>query len=197
MKKRKHIMKTYKIFYPILLLSLLSACTIKMDLPEGMEKLFRTQTDSSYYQGKAESITSQIANDIEEYEINKITIMDFVDEGNQIPILGEYLSSRVVEAFTDRSLFESRTFHVTQKGEVNEVLQQLNLQHKYLYAKNELQRLGKSLDSQAILTGKITDLGTNIDMHLTLTDIVTGEVVSSATQHLNRTKFAVEMLRQH
>jgi hypothetical protein len=66
-----------------------------------------------------------------------------------------------------------------------------------LYSKSELQTLGKSLDSQAILTGKITDLGTNIDMHLTLTDIVTGEVVSSATQHLNRTKFAVEMLRQH
>ena len=56
--------------------------------------------------------------------------------------------------------------------------------------------LGKSLDSQALLTGKITDLGTNLDMHLTLTDVVTGEVISSATQHLTRTKFAVEMLRQ-
>jgi len=39
-------------------------------------------------------------------------------------------------------------------------------------------------------------LGTNLDMHLTLTDVVTGEVISSATQHLTRTKFAVEMLRQ-
>jgi len=106
-------MKTYRFFYPILLLTLLSACTIKMSPPEYLEKLFRTQTDSSYYQDKAESITSQIANDIEEYEINKITIMDFVDEGNQIPILGKYLSSRVVEAFTDRSLLVSRTFHVT------------------------------------------------------------------------------------
>ena len=190
-------MKTYRIFYSILLLTLLSACVNLNDTQKYWSKLFRTQTDSSYYQGKSESLTNKIAADIEEYEINKITVMDFVDEGNRTSILGEYLSSRVVEAFTDRSLFQDRIFHVTQKGEVNEVLQQLNLQHNYLYAKNDLEALGESLNSQAILTGKITDLGTNIDMHLTLTDVVTGEVISSATQHLKRTRFAVEMLRQH
>ena len=128
-------MKTYRIFYSILFLTLLSACELRMAPTEYWSKLFRTQTDSSYYQGKSESLTTKIAKDIEEYEINKITVMDFVDEGNRTSILGEYLSSRVVEAFTDRSLFQDRIFHVTQKGEVNEVLQQLNLQHNYLYAK--------------------------------------------------------------
>ena len=190
-------MKICRTFYPILFIILLSACELRMAPTEYWSKLFRTQTDSSYYQGKSENLATQIAKDIEEYEINQITVMDFVDEGSRTSILGEYLSSRVVEALTDRSLFEDRIFHVTQKGEVNEILQQLNLQHNYLYAKNDLEALGKSLNSEAILTGKITDLGTNIDMHLTLTDIVTGEVISSATQHLTRTKFAVEMLRQH
>ena len=175
----------------------MSACSLRVDPIDSWSKIFRTQTDSNYYQGKSESLTSKIAKDIEEYEINKITVMDFVDEKSQITNLGEYLSSRIVEAFTDRSLFESRTFHVTQKGEVNEILQQLNLQHNYLYAKKDLKALGESLNSQAILTGKITDLGTNIDVHLTLTDVGTGEVISSATQHLKRTRFAVEMLRQH
>ena len=190
-------MKTYRIFCLILSLILISACEVRMAPTEYWSKLFRTQTDSRYYQGKSERLTKQIAKDIEEYEIDRITIMDFVDEENRVSILGEYLSSRVVEAFTGRSLFRDRAFRVTQKGEVNEVLQQLGLQHDYLYAKNDLKTLGKSLDSQAMLTGKITDLGTNIDMHLTLTDVVTGEVISSATQHLIRTKFAVEMLRQH
>ena len=63
--------------------------------------------------------------------------------------------------------------------------------------KNELKNLGKALQSEAILTGKITDLGTNLDVHLSLTDVVTGEVIASATENLNRTKFAVEMLRRH
>ena len=190
-------MKICRTFYPILFIILLSACELRMAPTEYWSKLFRTQTDSSYYQGKSENLANQIAKDIEEYEINQITVMDFVDEGNRTSILGEYLSSRVVEALTDRSLFQDRIFHVTQKGEVNEILQQLNLQHNHMYAKNDLEALGESLDSQAILTGKMTDLGTNIDMHLTLTDVATGEVISSATQHLKRTRFAVEMLRQH
>ena len=190
-------MNNYKIFYPILFFGFLSACSLRVDPIDSWSKIFRTQTDSNYYQGKSESLTSKIAKDIEEYEINKITVMDFVDEESQITNLGEYLSSRIIEAFTDRTLFQDRIFHVTQKGEVNEILQQLNLQHNYLYAKKDLKALGESLNSQAILTGKITDLGTNIDMHLTLTDVGTGEVISSATQHLKRTRFAVEMLRQH
>ena len=188
-------MKTYRIFYLVLSLILLSACEVRMS--PYLSKLLRTQTDSSYYQSKSKVLTNQIAKDIEEYEIDRIAIMDFVDEEKRVSILGEYISSRVIEAFTGRSLFQDRTFRVTQKGEVNAVLKKLSLQHQYLYAKNDLKLLGKSLDSQAIVTGKITDLGTNLDIHLTLTDVVTGEVISSATQHLTRTKFAVEMLRQH
>ena len=190
-------MKTYKIFYLIIAVFLMSACEVRMGPAQYWSKLFRAQTDSNYYQGKTEDLTRHIAKDIEEYEIDRITVMDFVDEENRTPILGEYLSSRIIEAFTGRSLFRNRTFRVTQKGEVNETLHQLNLKHNYLYAKNDLKALGKSLDSQAILTGKITDLGTNLDLHLTLTDIITGEVISSATEHLTRTKFAVEMLRHH
>jgi len=34
-------------------------------------------------------------------------------------------------------------------------------------------------------------------VHLTLTDVSTGEVITSATENLNRTKFAVEMLHHH
>ena len=189
--------KTHRSIYLIFSIILLSACEVRMAPTEYWSKLFRTQTDSRYYQIKSEHLTNQVAKDIEEYEIDRITVMDFVDEGNRVSILGEYLSSRIIEAFTSRSLFHNRTFRVTQKGEVNEILKELKLKHNYLYAKNDLKLMGKSLDSQAILTGKITDLGTNIDMHLTLTDVVTGEVISSATQHLKRTKFAVEMLRQY
>ena len=190
-------MKINRLLILLLSLTLLSACELRMAPSEYWTKLMRTQTDSNYYRDKSEKVTDKIAKDIEEYEINKITIMDFVDEGNRVSILGEYLSSRVIEAFTRRDLFHDRTFRVTQKGEVNEVLKQLNLKHSYLYAKADLMSLGDSLKSQAILTGKITDLGTNIDMHLTLTDVVTGEVISASTENLTRTRFAVEMLRQH
>ena len=72
--------------------------------------------------------------------------------------------------------------------------------HVKLYEKsplkaNFLTKMGEILNAEAVITGKITDLGTNLDIQLVLIDIVTGEVIASASEPLNRTKFAVEMLR--
>jgi hypothetical protein len=44
----------------------LSACELRMAPTEYWSKLFRTQTDSSYYRGKSENLATQIAKDIEE-----------------------------------------------------------------------------------------------------------------------------------
>jgi hypothetical protein len=86
---------------------------------------------------------------------------------------------------------------VAQKGEVKSVLDSLKLKPSFHYNKSELRNLGKALNSQAVITGRITDLGTNLDIHLTLTDVMSGEVIASTSESLTRTKFAVEMLRHH
>ncbi len=190
-------MKTKNLFFLLTLLVLFSACEVHMGPSDYWARLFRTQPDSNYYKSKSEQLVKQISKGLVEYDINRVTIMDLVDEEGQVPILGEYLSSRVIEATTINKVFRKKGFRVTQKGEVNHIMAQLSLKPSFLYTKNELKHLGKALDSQAILTGKITDLGTNLDVHLTLTDVMTGEVIASATESLNRTKFAVEMLRHH
>ncbi len=169
-----------------------SACEVRMAPSDYWSRLFRTQTDSDYYRDKAEDLVETLSQDLQEYDITRVSVLDFVDEEGRTPILGEYFSSRVIE-----SIAENKTFRVNQKGEIRQVLTQLHLKPSYLYTREELKNLGQALQSQAVLTGKLTDLGTNIDVHLTLTDVLTGEVIASATEPLTRTKFAVEMLRHH
>ena len=190
-------MNTRKWLTLLLLTFFISGCEVKMAPSHFWSKMLRTQTDSNYYKDKSSELVQNLTVDIAEYEINKVTVMDLVDEENQAPILGEYFASRVVEAITKKYYFQDKIFRVAQKGEVNAVMEQLNLHPSYLYNKEEIRQMGKALNSQAIITGRITDLGTNIDIHLTLTDVMSGEVIASATEHLTRTKFAVEMLRQH
>jgi TolB-like protein len=185
-------MNAMKMMCWVSLLIFLSACEVKMGPSEYWSKIFRTQSDSSYYKEKMESLIEAVSKNITDYEINKVAVMDLTDEMGEAPILGEYLASRIIEAVTN-----VKVFRVAQKGEVNQALIQLNLKPSYVYSKGELASLGKVLNSQAVLTGKITDLGTNLDVHVALTDVATGEVISSATENLNRTKFAVEMLRHH
>ena len=187
-----------KLFYLLILSFFISGCEVKLGPSQFWSKVFRTQTDSNYYKNKSEDLINYLTENIEEYEINKVTVMDLVDENEESPILGEYLSSRVVEAITKKYYFRAdKIFRVAQKGEVNAVMKNLNLKPSYSYNKEEIRNMGKALKSQALITGKITDLGTNIDVHLTLTDVMSGEVIASATEHLTRTKFAVEMLRHH
>jgi TolB-like protein len=190
-------MNMRKFLYLLIVTFFISGCEVKMAPSHFWTKLFRTQTDSNYYKEKSEDLVQSLTNNIAEYEINKVTVMDLVDEENLTPILGEYFASRVVEAITKKYFFKDKIFRVAQKGEVNAIMAQLNLKPSYLYNKEEIRQMGKALNSQAIITGRITDLGTNIDVHLTLTDVMSGEVIASATEHLTRTKFAVEMLRQH
>ena len=186
-----------KLFYLLTISVFLSGCEVKMGPSQFWDKIFRTQTDSNYYKNKSEDLIQTLTADVAEYEINKVTVMDLVDEDGKLPVLGEYLSSRIVEAITKKYFFKDKIFRVAQKGEVQAVMEQLNLQPSYSYNREEIRKMGKALQSQALITGKITDLGTNIDVHLTLTDVMSGEVIASATEHLTRTKFAVEMLRHH
>ena len=190
-------MKTKHLICLVTAIFLFTGCEVHMGPSEYWSKLFRPQTDSDYYRGKSEKLVKKISKGLVEYDINRIAIIDLVDEGGNVPILGEYMSSRVVEATANNSYLRKKNFRVTQKGEINQVMAQLNLKPTFFYTKNELKNLGKALQSEAILTGKITDLGTNLDVHLSLTDVVTGEVIASATENLNRTKFAVEMLRRY
>ena len=186
-----------KLFCLLIISILFSGCEVKMGPSQFWSKVFRTQTDSNYYKDKSEGLIQTLTSDVAEYEINKVTVMDLVDENGKPPVLGEYLSSRIVEAITKKYFFKDKIFRVAQKGEVQAVMDQLNLKPSYSYNRKEIREMGKALKSQALITGRITDLGTNIDVHLTLTDVMSGEVIASATEHLTRTKFAVEMLRHH
>ena len=190
-------MKLKKLLYLLITVLLFSGCEVKMGPSTFWSKVFRTQTDSKYYMGKTEDLVQSLTEDVAEYEINKVTVFDLVDEENKTPILGEYISTRIVEAITKKYFFRDKQFRVAQKGEVKSVLDGLKLQPSFHYNKNELRHLGKALNSQAVITGRITDLGTNLDVHLTLTDVMSGEVIASASEPLTRTKFAVEMLRHH
>ena len=128
-------MNTRKFLYVLMIAFFFSGCEVKLGPSNFWSKLFRTQTDSNYYKGKSADLVKSLTEDVEEYEINKVTVMDLVDEENNAPILGEYFASRIVEAITKKYYFQDKLFRVAQQGEVNAVLEQLNLKPSYLYNK--------------------------------------------------------------
>lgn len=168
----------------------LTACEVYMAPSNFWGRMFKSQSDSDYYRNRAQILINKLTSKVDEYEINKVAVIDLVDEEGRVPILGEYFASKLVEAIARKE-----PFRVAQKGEVRNTLDQLGLLPSQSYSKEEIQQIGNSLNAQALLNGKIIDLGTNLDVQLVLVDIVTGEVIASATESLNRNKFSKEMLR--
>jgi len=182
-------MKT-KFIFVLTAIVFLSACEVYMAPSNLVKNVFKSESDSEYYRNRARILVKKLAGKVEDYEINKVAVIDLVDEKGRAPILGSYFTQRLVEEIT-----HDQSFRVTQKGEVQEVLARLDLKPALFYDKEKTQEIGESLKAQALVNGKITDLGTNIDVQLVMVDIATGEVIASATEPLNRTRFAVEMLR--
>ncbi|MBW2410991.1 MAG: hypothetical protein JRF72_14420 [Deltaproteobacteria bacterium] len=174
------------------MLVVLAGCELKFDPSHTWDKWFKPETDTEYYQDKSDDLVATITRDVEEYEINKVVVLDLVDDKDKVPILGQYMSNRVVESLT-----RNRTFRVAQRGEVVDTLNQLDLKHSFKYTSDEIHRLGKAMNAQALVMGKLLDIGANIDVHVALVDIASGEVIASASEQLIRTRSAVELLRHY
>lgn len=173
-----------------IILMFMAGCELHIAPSDLLSKALKIQSDSGYYRDKARKLISNLSKNVTEYQINKIAVIDLVDEDGRVPILGEYLSSRIVENITQR-----KVFRVAQKGEIEEAFNQLDASPSLYYTREVTQKIGEILRAEAIISGKITDLGTNLDIQLVLIDIATGEVIASVSEQINRTKFAVEMLR--
>lgn len=168
----------------------LAGCEFKLGPSQFWHKVFKPDTDSEYYQKKTEDLVDDLARNVEEYEISKVAVMDLVDAEERVSLLGEYMANRAVEAITRKKIFR-----VAQRGEVVQALHELGLKPSFKYTHEELLQIGKALRAQALVNGRVQDIGANIDVHMALVDVASGEVIASATQQLNRTRFALELLR--
>lgn len=150
----------------------------------------RGHNESQYYREKARDLVHQLANTIGQSGVQEVVVLDAVNDAGQVSALGEYFSGRVVEAITQAGLFR-----VVKRGEVERVLETLRLAPALSDNREELGSLGCAFEAEALLTGRITDLGTGLDVRLTLTDVENGDLIAAATEHLKRSRFALEMYR--
>ena len=171
---------------------LLAGCEFKFDPGPTWDKWWKPDTDTEYFQEKSDDLVRTITLGVEEYEINKVVVLDLVDSKDKVPILGQYMSNRVVESLT-----RNKTFRVAQRGEVAQTLERLDLKPSFKYTSDDIQRLGKAMNAQALVMGKLLDIGANIDVHVALVDIASGEVIASASEQLHRTRSTVELLRHY
>lgn len=170
----------------------LSGCEFSIYPPRFLNEMLTTRTDSGYYERKVRGLVNQLVRQMKAKNKSKITkkvaVMDLADRNGQIPLLGRYLSMKIVH-----NISKNKYFKLAQRGDLVNAMDRLDGDFDS-FDLSLSRELGNVLKIEAIITGKIIDIGTNLDVNLTSIDVKTGEIIASATGVLARTNFAMEML---
>lgn len=170
------------------LLFLLFGCEFSLKPPSKFKEFFKTEADSRYYNRKCRNLLDQLTQNMGEYGIRRIAVIDFVNYEGKVTELGRFLASNLMVQIPKES-----TLVLVQRGQVEKALQELGVPPMEGYDLAITTKLGRELGVDAIVLGKMVDLGTNIDVNLKMTDVNTGDVVATASESLARTKYAAEM----
>lgn len=184
-----------KLFLLGLSIVLLSGCEISLYPPRFLNDILTTKTNSGYYERKVRGLVDQLVRQMKSKRnskiTNKVAVMDLADRNGQISLLGRYLSMKIVH-----NISINKHFKLAQRGDLVNALDRLDGDFDS-FDLSLTRELGNVLKIEAIITGKIIDLGTNLDVNLSSIDVKTGEVIASASGVLARTNFALEMLKKY
>ncbi len=174
---------------------LLSGCGIFPLPSEILNKAFTPENNTRYYEKKAYHLVKQLIRQMDEENsnlaINRIAVMDLVDHTGRVPELGRYISLKIANEIS-----KNKYFKLTPRGDLLGTMNRLRTGSNN-FEVSTLNELGDALKIEAIIVGKIIDLGTNLDVNVNSVDIKTGEIIASASTSIARSDFATEMLRKY
>ncbi len=146
-----------------------------------------TQTmDSKLY-----DLVSQIVLSLSQNQKSKIAIIEFSDIQGKVSNLGRYLA----EELTTR-LYLTGKFEIVERQLLNKILQEHQLSLSGMIDENSAVELGKILGVDAIATGSITDLGSNVKVNARLISAKSGKVFSVASVEIPKDETVKLLLGQ-
>ena len=177
-----------------LIVFLLSGCGFVTSSTKVVSKIFTVKTNSRYYERKTGSLVDQLVDQMKtddlNSEIHKVAIMDLANHNGRISVLGRFISLKIMHQFSKKKYFK-----LVQRGDLLRVVERLNISQD-IFDISSSKKLGNALHVEAIISGRIIDLGTNLEVSLNSINIRTGEIIASASESFSRSNFAVQMLRK-
>ncbi len=176
---------------------MLSGCGTFPSFSHSLKRIFDSKTNTRYYEKKTHLLVNQLIDQIEideessDFVINKIAVLDLVDRTGKVSDLGRYISLKIANEIS-----KNKYFRLTPRRDLLDAMNRFDIEFNN-FEVSALKELGEALEIEAIIAGRIIDIGTNLDLNVNSINIKTGEIIASASQSIARSDFATEMLRKH
>jgi len=139
------------------------------------------------------TLSQTLAQDLQARGVKKLAALDFVDLRGYRSALDGFLAEELV---TQVMVTSPGKFTFVERRQLGRILDEQKLTSSAFFDEKTLANVGKILGLDAVLTGSVSDLGTQIRINARAVAVETGEVFSSASISILKEGPVAELLRQ-
>jgi TolB-like protein len=128
-------------------------------------------------------------------KVKKIAVVEFPDLNGYQSALGQFIAEEMITQLSIGA--NAGQFDVVERRQLVRVLQEQELTDSSLFDAQSISKIGKILGIEAIVTGSIADLGTDIKVNARVISIETAKVFAAASAKIPKNDTVLGLMRQN
>lgn len=127
-------------------------------------------------------------------QVRKLAIVEFPDLNGYQSALGQFVAEELITQLSVGG--KSGKFDVVERRQLARVLKEQELSDSSLFDADSIARIGKILGIEAIVTGSIADLGTDIKINARAISIETAKIFAAASAKIPKNETVQQLMHQ-
>ena len=146
-------------------------------------------------EGGIQEVAQQLSAAMGSGKVKKLAIVEFPDLNGYQSALGQFIAEELITQLSIGA--NAGQFDVVERRQLARVLQEQELTDSSLFDAQSISKIGKILGIDAIVTGSIADLGTDVKINARAISIETAKVFAAAATKIPKTDTVLQLMRQN
>jgi len=146
-------------------------------------------------EGGIQEVAQQLSAALGTGKVKKLAIVEFPDLNGYQSALGQFIAEELITQLSIGA--NAGQFDVVERRQLARVLQEQELTDSSLFDAQSISKIGKILGIEAIVTGSIADLGTDVKVNARAISVESAKVFAAASTKIPKTDTVLQLMRQN
>lgn len=146
-------------------------------------------------EGGIQEVAQQLSAALGSGKVKKLAIVEFPDLNGYQSALGQFIAEELITQLSIGA--NAGQFDVVERRQLARVLREQELTDSSLFDAQSISKIGKILGIEAIVTGSIADLGTDVKVNARAISVETAKVFAAASTKIPKTDTVLQLMRQN
>jgi len=142
-----------------------------------------------------QEIAQQLSTAMGSGKVKKLAVVEFPDLNGYQSALGQFIAEELITQLSVGT--NAGQYDVVERRQLARVLQEQELTESSLFDAQSISKIGKILGIEAIVTGSVADLGTDVKINARVISIETAKIFAAASTKIPKTDTVLQLMRQN